>query len=140
MPKLKIIFMKTLLVAIFLSFAWFNRGGNKANFITAENSNMAHPELNLALRDQEWSYSQGQIILFNCAVQKMSWMMKTLLCPWISTEDRDLGGRSVSCCSGQNWVLSDLLLLHVVYYSGTSRLERIRFNGNLIFFCLLNVY
>lgn len=33
---------------------------------------MAHSELNLALQDQEWSYSQGQIILFNCTVQKMS--------------------------------------------------------------------
>lgn len=62
----------TELFAIFLSLAWFNSSGNKANFNTAENYIMAHSELNLALRDQEWSYSQGQIILFNCAVQKMS--------------------------------------------------------------------
>lgn len=62
----------TQLAAIFLSLAWFNSSGSKANFITAENYIMAHSELNLALRDQEWSYSQGQIILFNRAVQKMS--------------------------------------------------------------------
>lgn len=62
----------TEIVASFLSHAWFDSGGNKANFITAENYITAHSELNLALPDQEWSYSQGQIILFNCTVQKMS--------------------------------------------------------------------
>lgn len=62
----------TAIVAIFLSHVWFDSSGNMAKFITAENYIMAHSEWNLALPDQEWSYRQGQIILFNCTVQKMS--------------------------------------------------------------------
>lgn len=70
MPKFKIIFLKTLTqLQFFFHVPDLIVVETRQILSQQKNYIIAHSEINSTILDQELSYSQGQIILFNCTVQ-----------------------------------------------------------------------